>query len=119
MSDFMQHGLITTLHDLYAIKRERLESLLDQATGHYKIGLVLPVTAADMRAEPFSRITEQLQGAVSGDRRSLRRNRIYRAASDFDPFGRKNWTFFAALPFFCQTSRGCRRQWIGALQPVP
>jgi len=63
MPDFVQHGLITTLHDFGAIQRERLESLLEHATRNYKIGLVLPVTAADMRAAPFAHIVEQLHDA--------------------------------------------------------
>lgn len=61
MADFVQHGLITTLHDLGDVSRERLESLLDRATRHDKIGLVLPVTAADMRADPFAHIVSELQ----------------------------------------------------------
>jgi glucosyl-3-phosphoglycerate synthase len=63
MSDFAQNGLITTLHDLGTVKLERLESLLNDATENFKIGLVLPVTAADMRAAPFGQIVEQLCGA--------------------------------------------------------
>ncbi len=63
MPDFVQHGLITTLHDFGAIRRERLEALLEQATRNYKIGLVLPVTASDMRAEPFAHIVSQLEQA--------------------------------------------------------
>ncbi|MBI2481235.1 MAG: glycosyl transferase [Planctomycetia bacterium] len=63
MADFIQHGVVTTLHDLGSINRERLESQLERATQHYKIGLVLPVTAADMRAEPFARIIDQLRDA--------------------------------------------------------
>jgi glucosyl-3-phosphoglycerate synthase len=60
MPDFVQHGLITTLHDVGTQHREQLESLLDHATHDYQVGLVLPVTAADMRAEPFGRIIAQL-----------------------------------------------------------
>ena len=67
MSDFVQHGLITTVHDLATVDREQLETVLDQATLHYKIRLVLPITAADMRAEPFARIIGQLQGAQWGN----------------------------------------------------
>jgi len=63
MPDIVQHGLITTLHDLGTVERERLEALLDLATRDHKLGLVLPVTAADMRAEPFSQIVRQLEGA--------------------------------------------------------
>ncbi len=64
MPDFVQQGLITTLHDLGAIEREQLETMLQRATQHYKIGLVLPVTAADMRAKPFANIVQELR-AVS------------------------------------------------------
>ncbi len=63
MSDFHQNGPVTTLHDLGGASQERLEALLNDATREYKIGLVLPVTAADMRAAPFARIVERLQGA--------------------------------------------------------
>ena len=61
MPDFIQHGLITTLHDFGSINRAGLESLLDRATRLYKIGLVLPVTASDMRAEPFAGIVRELK----------------------------------------------------------
>jgi glucosyl-3-phosphoglycerate synthase len=61
MPDFYQNGKITTLHDLGAIGRQHLEELLIRATRNYKLGLVLPVTAADMRAAPFDRIVDQLQ----------------------------------------------------------
>jgi glucosyl-3-phosphoglycerate synthase len=60
MTDFAQPGLITTLHDLGTTNRERLEQLLGEVTVDYKLGLVLPVTAADMRAAPFKPIIEQL-----------------------------------------------------------
>ena len=63
MSDFAQTGLITTLHDLGTVPLDRLESMLRESTATYKIGLVLPVTASDMRAPPFARIVEQLRGA--------------------------------------------------------
>ena len=63
MPDFAQSGLITTLHDLGTVNSDRLESMLHEATENYKIGLILPVTAADMRAAPFSRIVQELQGA--------------------------------------------------------
>ena len=63
MPDFAQTGLITTLHDLGTTNRDRLEQLLVEATVDYKIGLVLPVTASDMRAAPFAQIIQQLQGA--------------------------------------------------------
>ncbi|MBV8609234.1 MAG: hypothetical protein JO034_17480 [Singulisphaera sp.] len=62
MPDFFQNGVITTLHDLGTISRDHLESLLARVTRRYKIGLVLPVTASDMRAEPFTRIVRELEG---------------------------------------------------------
>jgi glucosyl-3-phosphoglycerate synthase len=43
---------------------ERLESLLSEATRIHKIGLVLPVTASDMRAAPFAEIIRQLVQAT-------------------------------------------------------
>ena len=62
MPDFYQNGVITTLHDLGTISRDHLESLLARVTRRYKIGLVLPVTASDMRAEPFAHIVRELEG---------------------------------------------------------
>jgi len=63
MPDFFQNGTITTLHDLGSFEREPLESLLLETTRDHKIGLVLPVTASDMCAEPFARIAKQLPDA--------------------------------------------------------
>lgn len=63
MPDFHQHELITTIHDLRTGKLEKLEEMLRSATKQSKIGLVLPVTASDMRAEPFGRIVDELQHA--------------------------------------------------------
>ena len=63
MPDFAQSGLITTLHHLDTIKSNHLNAMLEEATENYKIGLVLPVTAADMRAAPFSQIVQELAGA--------------------------------------------------------
>ncbi len=60
MPDFIQHGLISTLHDLGTMSRDRLEALLERATRYYRMGLVLPVTASDMRAAPFARIMSEL-----------------------------------------------------------
>jgi len=60
MTDFAQHGVITTLHDLETVATEHLERLLEDATHDNKIGLVLPVTASDMRADPFTRIVDAL-----------------------------------------------------------
>lgn len=63
MPDFSQNALITTLHDLGTASRDQLEQMLYEAVRSYPIGLVLPVTAADMQAEPFDQIVQQLQGA--------------------------------------------------------
>lgn len=63
MSDFAQTGLITTLHELGSVRLDLLESVLLEATKESKIGLILPVTAADMRAAPFARIIDQLEAA--------------------------------------------------------
>ena len=60
MSDFAQFGPITTIHDLGTAQREELERVLNVATQQYPIGLVLPVTASDMRAAPFQQIVDQL-----------------------------------------------------------
>jgi glucosyl-3-phosphoglycerate synthase len=60
MADFYQHGLIATIHDLGTIQRDRLERMLQRFAVHCHVGLVLPVTAGDMRAEPFERILDQL-----------------------------------------------------------
>jgi glucosyl-3-phosphoglycerate synthase len=64
MPDFHQNGIVTTLHDLGTTDRERLETLLLHVTRAYRIGLVLPVTAADMRAAPFGEIIGQLRDAA-------------------------------------------------------
>ena len=60
MADFCQDGPITTIHDLDTVKRGELESRLERAAKHFPIGLVLPITGSDMRAEPFTRIVEEL-----------------------------------------------------------
>ena len=60
MPDFFQHDLITTIHDLRTGQLERLEANIRDATRENKIGLVLPITASDMRAEPFDRIVAEL-----------------------------------------------------------
>lgn len=56
MADFIQSGTITTLHDLGLAPTSEIEHLLAVATESYKIGLVLPVTAADMREDTFEQI---------------------------------------------------------------
>ena len=60
MSDFYQHNLITTLHDLGTGQESALVERLVDATADRKIGLILPVTASDMRAQPFDRIVGAL-----------------------------------------------------------
>ncbi len=63
MADFFQNGRITTLHDLGTVGKEHLEHLLDETAEGYQLGLILPVTAADMRAAPFAQIMQELRGA--------------------------------------------------------
>ena len=63
MPDFAQNGEITTIPDFQTASLEQLEVLLRSATRRKKIGLVLPVTASDMRAEPFDRIVRELVDA--------------------------------------------------------
>lgn len=60
MPDFAQSGPITTLHDLGTVDSGRLEQALNQAVKNYPIGLVLPITGSDMRAEPFGNIINKL-----------------------------------------------------------
>lgn len=64
MADFVQAGGITTLHDLGSVHGDHLEQLLVDATTQKKLGLVLPVTAADMRAPPFAEIVRELKSAT-------------------------------------------------------
>jgi glucosyl-3-phosphoglycerate synthase len=63
MPDFTQNGTITTLHDLSHAGLDVLEETLRKATRKRAIGLVLPVTASDMQAEPFDEIVDQLVDA--------------------------------------------------------
>ncbi len=63
MPDFAQTGPVTTLHDLGTQSRDALEAMLREATANNKLGLVLPVTASDMRADPFPRIMRELVDA--------------------------------------------------------
>ena len=63
MPDFAQFGSITTLHEFGTADPRELESILTSASESCKIGLILPSTAADMRAEPFSRIVDRLRDA--------------------------------------------------------
>jgi glucosyl-3-phosphoglycerate synthase len=63
MSDFFQHGLITTLHDFRSVEPGYLESVVLEATQTCPLGLILPLTAADMRSKTFAHIVNQLVGA--------------------------------------------------------
>ena len=60
MADFSQDGPITTIHDLGTVRGDQLEQRLNKAAPNYPIGLVLPITASDMRAEPFASIVTEL-----------------------------------------------------------
>lgn len=60
MPDFSQHGPVTTIHDLGTICPDKSEALVVEISRRYEIGLVLPITASDMRADPFSEIIEEL-----------------------------------------------------------
>ena len=60
MPDFAQDGPITTIHHLGTVKPEQLEAHLEDVAEQYPIGLVLPITASDMRAEPFAHIVDEL-----------------------------------------------------------
>ena len=60
MADFSQDGPITTIHDLGTVKTGELEQRLNVAAQSYPIGLVLPITASDMRAPAFGGIVKQL-----------------------------------------------------------
>lgn len=62
MPDFAQSGPVTTIHDLGTIDPTQLEDVLSRATQQYRIGLVLPITASDMRAAPFAKIVDALKG---------------------------------------------------------
>ncbi len=63
MPDFSQRGPITTLHDLGLTDSARLEAMLRKAVREYPLGLVLPLTASDMRAAPFAQMAEKLAEA--------------------------------------------------------
>jgi glucosyl-3-phosphoglycerate synthase len=60
MPDFSQNGPISTIHDLGTAHPDELIRMLVEATQAYRIGLLLPITAADMRATPFANIVQQL-----------------------------------------------------------
>lgn len=63
MPDFSQRGPITTLHDLGLTDSATLESMLRKGVRECPLGLVLPLTAADMRAAPFAVMAEKLAEA--------------------------------------------------------
>lgn len=63
MSDFSQRGPITTLHDLGLTDSATLESMLRKGVRECPLGLVLPLTAADMRAAPFAVMADKLAEA--------------------------------------------------------
>jgi glucosyl-3-phosphoglycerate synthase len=63
MPDFYQHDLVTAIHDLRTGQQSRLEEMVRQAAKENRVGLVLPVTASDMRAEPFDVIVKELADA--------------------------------------------------------
>jgi len=62
VSDFIQHGPISTLHDFGTMDSQRLEQYLVDATRDYRLGLVLPITSSDMRAPAFEKIVHELRG---------------------------------------------------------
>jgi len=62
MTDFAQSGPITTIHHFGTIDGDQLERLVTKATVDNAIGLVLPITASDMRAAPFAHIVDRLEG---------------------------------------------------------
>lgn len=83
MADFFQNGLITTLHELQPDESGHLVRVLENASRRRRLGLILPVTASDMQADPFGRIVRELEGikfvdqivvslGVAPDRQQLR-----------------------------------------------
>lgn len=60
MTDFWQYGKVTTLHDLLDWDSQRLLDRLNEETSNYAMGLVLPITASDMRAPAFENIVQEL-----------------------------------------------------------
>ena len=96
MPDFLQHDLVTTIHDLQTGTLDGgLESMLREATKDHPIGLVLRVTAGDMRAEPFGQIVDQLVAAdyidtIIGYSVWLQRDRITKTVSKVQPLQRRS-----------------------------
>ena len=60
MPDFAQRGPLTTLHDLGTVGHDQLVKMLRKSVQRYPIGLVLPITASDMRAPAFGNIVKEL-----------------------------------------------------------
>jgi len=71
MPDFLQHGLITTLHDLGTADPNYLVERLNKVTKQYPLGLILPVTTGDMRAPAFGKIVEELKDVSFIDQISI------------------------------------------------
>ena len=71
MPDFLQNGLITTLHDLGTADSNYLVERLEKVTKAYPLGLILPVTAGDMRAPAFGKIIEELKNVTFIDQISI------------------------------------------------
>lgn len=63
MPDFAQYGPITTIHELGTVDRDALEAKLSRSVRESPIGLLLPITASDMQAEPFANIIGKLVDA--------------------------------------------------------
>ena len=72
MSEFAQHGAITTLYELGPTGGTHLDTMLGQAATYCKIGLILPTTAADVQTEQFSRIINELRQMAGQDAREYR-----------------------------------------------
>lgn len=63
MADFAQSGPITTIHDLGTRDPARLEEQLCESVERSPIGVVIPVTGADMAAPPFEATIRELARA--------------------------------------------------------
>lgn len=80
MSDFHQHGPITTLHRLTEGRAAAAEELLQGAAKRCDIRLVLPCHASDLTRAPLRHIAAELQGASW-----LRGITLVTNGGDFDP----------------------------------
>ncbi len=60
MADFYQHPRISTVHHFGTASEEYLDQALARSASKSGIGLILPVTADDMRADSFGQIVTQL-----------------------------------------------------------